>query len=417
MEQEDLIQLAVSLLLGLLVGLQRERTPSTIAGIRTFPLIAAFGTISGWLSEAYGGWVIAGGLIALAGVLGMANHMRAKAGDVDPGITTEMAALSLFAVGAYLVLGKMAVAVVLGGVIALLLHWKKPLHKFAARIGDEDLHAIMQFVLVALVVLPILPNRSYGPYQVLNPFKIWLFVVLIVGLSLTGYLIFKFFGDRAGMWAGGILGGMVSSTATTASFARRSTATGPAIAAFIIMLASAVLYARVVVLIGTAAPGKFLAMAPPLAVMLVVCTIIAFVTSRFVKKHSTKMPEQKNPAQLKTALIFGGLYALISLGVKVAREHFGESGLYTAAVISGLTDMDAITLSTAQFVSRDEINPTLGWRVILLASLSNFAFKAGIVASLGDRSLFKLICIVFGAAMLAGGAILWLWPAPSAIPT
>jgi uncharacterized membrane protein (DUF4010 family) len=412
MEHNAFIQLAVSLLLGLLVGLQRERTESAVAGIRTFPLITAFGTMCAWLSESQGGWVIAGGLIALGGVIVTANFVRVKSGDIDPGITTELAILLLFGVGAYLVVGQMAVAVALGGVIALLLHWKKPMHNFVATIGEPDIRAIMQFVLVTLVILPVLPNRSYGPYSVLNPFKIWLFVVLVVGLSLSGYLIFKFFGQRVGVWLGGVLGGFISSTATTVTYARRTAENGSAreLAALVIMIASAILYLRVLIFIGVVASGKFASMAPPFAAMLVACAIIAGVYSQLVRKHTAQMPMQKNPAQLKSALIIGALYAIISFGVAAARDHFGTRGLYTAAVLSGLTDMDAITLSTAQLASRDALDTNNAWRVILVASLSNFFFKAGVVAWVGDRRLLKTVSILFGAAILTGGAILWLWP-------
>src|SRR5262245_12284759 len=197
MESNVFIQLGVSLLLGLLVGLQRERTESTVAGIRTFALITVFGTICAWLATKHGGWVIAAGLMALAALLVIANLARIKSGDIDPGMTTEIAALLLFGVGACVVIGQMAVAVALGGAIALLLQLKKPLHKFVATIGETDIKAIMQFVLVTLVILPVLPNRTFGPYAVLNPFKIWLFVVLIVGVSLCGYVVFKLVGDKA----------------------------------------------------------------------------------------------------------------------------------------------------------------------------------------------------------------------------
>src|SRR3972149_6300026 len=172
MEDNVFVQLGVSLFLGLLVGLQRERTESAVAGVRTFPLITAFGTVCSWLSAQHGGWVIAAGLLALATLLVVANLVRMKGGDIDPGLTTELAALLLFGVGACIAIGLMAVAVALGGVIALLLQFKKPLHQFVAAIGDTDVKAIMQLALVTLVILPVLPNRTFGPYDVLNPFKI-----------------------------------------------------------------------------------------------------------------------------------------------------------------------------------------------------------------------------------------------------
>ena len=144
----------------------------------------------------------------------------------------------------------------------------------------------MQFVLITLVILPVLPDKSYGPYDVVNPFKIWLFVILIVGISLCGYVIFKFAGGRAGTWIGGILGGVISSTATTFSYARRSRAagSGASVVALVIMIASTVLYLRVLVLVATVAPGNFLKIAPPLAALFVACAVITGVAAALNRK-------------------------------------------------------------------------------------------------------------------------------------
>jgi uncharacterized membrane protein (DUF4010 family) len=412
MEDNAFVQLGVSLLLGLLVGMQRERTESAIAGIRTFPLITVFGTVCAWLAAPHGGWIVAAGLLAVSALLLVANLARIKAGDIDPGLTTEIAALLLFGVGACVVVGQMPVAVALGGAIALLLHLKKPLHEFVKGIGEIDVKAIMQFVLVTLVILPVLPNRDYGPYGVLNPFKIWLMVVLMVGISLSGYVAFKLFGAKAGTLLGGLLGGLVSSTATTASYARRSTnlPNSAGFAALVIMIASTSVFVRVLVEIVAVAPGNFTKLGPPLAAMLIVCCAIAAVAFRFTPGKSAELPAQGNPAELKSALFFGALYAVVILAVAAAKDHFGSSGLYTVAVLSGLTDMDAITLSTAQLVNNGTIEANTGWRVILVASMSNLVFKAGIVAALGNRGLLRRISTLFGVALLGGIAILLLWP-------
>jgi uncharacterized membrane protein (DUF4010 family) len=165
-------KLGLSLLLGLLVGLQRERTESSVAGIRTFPLITMLGTISGLLGVRFGEWIVAAGLVALAAQFVIGNLARIKAGDLDPGLTTEMAGLLMYGVGAYLVIGSMAVAVVCGGAVTVLLQWKKPLHEFAAHLDEPDIKAIVQFVVITLVVLPVLPHHTFGPFAVLNPFKL-----------------------------------------------------------------------------------------------------------------------------------------------------------------------------------------------------------------------------------------------------
>ena len=405
-------QLAVSFGLGLLLGLERERRGSSIAGIRTFPIISLFGTACAQVGQTFGGWIVAVGLIALAAIVVCANFAQIKKGTIDPGMTTEAAALLLYAVGALIVIGYLAAAVVIAGAMAVLLHSKKPLHNFARAVGERDMRAIMQFVLLSLVILPILPSEDYGPYGVWNPFKLWLMVVLIVGISLGGYVAFKFFGTRAGSLVGGIIGGLVSSTATTVSYSRQ-TASEAALAplgAFVIMTASCISIVRVLVEIAAVAPGQFGEMALPLIGMLGFCFLIAAALFFPSRKQGIRMPEQKNPAELKPALVFGGLYALVLLAVAVAKEHFGSAGLYVVAVISGLTDLDAITLSTGQLAGSKMIDTLTAWRVILVAVMSNFLFKFGIVAALGSRGLTQRIGCAFGVALAAGGAIFLFWP-------
>jgi uncharacterized membrane protein (DUF4010 family) len=411
MNAVPLEQLGVSLALGLLIGLQRERTEASVAGVRTFPLIAMFGTVCAILSAPFGGWVLASGLVALASLVVAANLAKLKAGEFDPGATTEVAAVLVFAVGALVVL-HMTAAVIVGGVIALLLQGKEPMHRAVRGIGERDFKAIMQFVLISMVILPILPNANYGPYAVLNPFKIWLMVVLIVGISLCGYVAFKLLGTRAGTLVGGVLGGLISSTATTVSFARtsRETTTGAALFATTILIASAVVFARVLVLIAAVATPAFSSLAPPLAVMLGVMTLIAGAFYFATRRDEAQPPDPENPAELKAALIFGTLYAVIIVCVAAARDYFGHAGLYTVAAISGLVDMDAITLSTSQLVNSAQLDAPTGWRAILLASLTNIVFKTGIIAALGTRALLLRVGAMSAIALAAGALILWLWP-------
>ncbi len=406
-------QLAVSLGLGLLLGLERERRGQSIAGIRTFPIISLFGTVCAQVGEVFGGWVVAAGLLALTAVVVSANFIQVRKGSIDPGTTTEVAALLLYAVGALIAMGYFAAALVIAGVLAVLLHSKRPLHNFARAVGERDMRAIMLFVLLSLVILPVLPNKDFGPYGgVWNPFKLWLMVVLIVGISLGGYIAYKFFGARAGALLGGVIGGMVSSTATTVSYARRtgSDSALASLSAFVIMTASCVSIVRVLVEVAAVAPLRFGEMMWPLVAMLGVCALIALALYFPSRKQAAKMPEQKNPAELKPALLFGLLYALVLLAVAVAKQYLGSAGLYIVALISGLTDLDAITLSTAQLADSNKIETRLAWQVILIAVLSNLVFKFGIVAALGSANLAKLVGLAFAAAVVAGLGIILLWP-------
>ncbi len=412
MDVVTLQQLAVSLGIGLLLGLQRQRTESSIGGIRTFPLVAVFGTVCAQIGQIHGDWIVGAGLLALAALVVTANFAKMKSPEADPGMTTEIAALLLYGLGVLAVIGSLAVVVVLGGLMAVLLHAKEPLHQFAAAVGSRDMRAIMQFVFISLIVLPVLPNEPFGPYGVLNPFKIWLMVVLIVGIGLCGYVAYKLFGARAGTLLGGIIGGLISSTATTVSYARRA-ATEPALAplaALVIMIAACISLVRVIVEIAAVASGSFAAMAPPLAVLLVVCVGISAVMAFTNRGKETPMPEQENPAEFKPAFIFAALYALVLLAVAAAKDHFGSAGLYIVGIISGLTDMDAITISTAQLADDGSVETDTAWRTIVIAAMANFVFKFGTVAALGTRALTIRVAVAFTGVLICGGLILWLWP-------
>jgi uncharacterized membrane protein (DUF4010 family) len=312
----------------------------------------------------------------------------------------------------WVVVGSMTVAVVLTGVIALLLHLREPLHQFAGRMGEKDVRAIMQLVLIALVILPILPDRTFGPYGVLNPYQSWWMVVLIVSLSLLGYVAYKLFGGSAGAALSGVLGGLISSTATTVSYARRSREDPEAsrLAALVVMIASAVVFARLLVEIGAVARGSFLALAPPIAAMLGLALVLSAASWLLSRKGEADPPEQENPAELKSAVLFGLLYAGVLLAVAFARDRFGTAGLYTVAGLSGLTDMDAITLSTSRLVEGGRLAPNDGWRAILIAAMANLAFKTGIVAALGSPRLLWRVAVLFGAMVAGGVLLLWLWP-------
>jgi uncharacterized membrane protein (DUF4010 family) len=412
MEPKLIGQIATSLLLGLLVGLQRQRAESHVGGIRTFPLIAALGTVCGWLALDYGGWIVAAGLLAVAAQLVVSNLMESRGGINEPGQTTEIAALLLYGIGAYLVIGEMTVAVALGGALAVLLHFKNLLHAFAARIGERDVTAIMEFVLISLVVLPVLPDRALGPYETLNPYQVWLMVVLIVAIGLVGYVAHKLLGERQGAVLGGVIGGLVSSTATTVTFARRTASepSGAALAALVITIASAMVYPRVMALVATVAHGRAATMLPPLGAMAAASLFVSAALYLACRDRRTSMAEQGNPADLRLALTFAGVYAAISFVVAAAQAELGVRALYPVALLAGLTDVDAITLSTSQLVARDRLAADTAWRLILVASFSNLAFKSILIAAMGGRTLLRLIGPAFSGMIGAGLLILWLMP-------
>ncbi|MEZ6097687.1 MAG: MgtC/SapB family protein [Pirellulaceae bacterium] len=405
-------KLGIATGLGLLVGFQREWTAPHVAGLRTFALITVFGTVIGLFVGDAGGWLISAGLIAVAAMIIVGNVVKFADAEEEPGLTTQAAALVMYLVGIAIALDRMTLGIIVGGGTAVLLHWKEPLHAVVERIGEADIRAIIQLVLIALVILPILPNESYGPYGVLNPFEIWMMVVLIVGISLFGFIGYKFLGAKAGTLFGGILGGLISSTATTVSYARRARRTPDIanLATLVIMIASTIVFGRVVFEIAIVAPAILRDVVPPLAVMMGLMALISIGLLVFRGSEAEQLPLEEDPSELKAAIVFGVLYAAVLFAVAAVKEHFGNEALYIVAALSGLTDMDAITLSTAQMINKERLDVDTGWRMILIGALSNMVFKAGTVAVLGNRKLLLLVSLAFGVAFVGGILLLAFWP-------
>jgi uncharacterized membrane protein (DUF4010 family) len=410
--------IAISLGLGLLVGLQREWKETDTAGIRTFPLITLLGTLTTTVTGGEAGWFSAAGLIALAIALVIANFSKWNTGQLQPGITTEVAAYLMFTVGAAAGAGLQGPAIVIGGITAVLLHWKKQLHGWVHRVGEKDLRGLINFVLVALVILPVLPNEAFGPYEVLNPFKVWRMVVLIVGISLAAFVIYKVVGTGAGTVLSGILGGLISSTATTLSHAQqtRKNASFSGAAALVIVLASAMATVRVLAEIAAVSWSLLRVAILPISIVLLLLVLAAVVLYWGSRRQQAEFPEMENPARLKPAMIFGILYALILLGVAAAQDLYGESVLYVIASISGSVNLDAITLSSAALFNDGRIDPTTAWRVILTAIVANLGFKLVVIAVFGSRSLLVYSGIVLGISIIAGIAVLTFWPSVGGAP-
>lgn len=416
MDYNDLIILAIAFGLGLLVGLQREKSSPDMAGVRTFTLISVLGVFAGFLSRDFENpFIFPMFGIAITALMVTANILKSKDEEnPDVGQTTEVAALLMFAIGGYLVLGDQIIAVISGGALAVLLYLKERLHGFIDKLKHKDLSAIMIFVAISMVVLPILPNETYGPLDVLNPQNIWLMVTLIVGISVIGYFIYKFVGKKTGIITNGILGGMISSTATTVSYSRKTKDVKAIhkLAAFVIAVASAVSVLRIVILIGIMAPSKLPQLILPLALeFIIISGLCAFLFYKINKEtENDEMPEPRNPAQFKTALAFGLLYGLVLLAVAYTKEEFGNNALYIVSFISGLTDVNAITLSISQLMNGDGLEAAVAWRLIMVALLANLLFKGILVAIIGTKQLIKWTAIIFGISIVSGLLIIWLWP-------
>ena len=392
--------------LGLLVGLQRERAAARIAGLRSFALFSLFGFLCGLL----GGWMPAAGFLALAAILVSGTLAQKRAQGADPGVTTEAAALFVYANGVYLGAGTVSLSIACGVIVAALLAFKVELHSWARQLDETDFKAAVQFALLSFVVLPVLPDQTFGPYAVLNPRHVWWMVLLIVGVSFAGYLAHKFLAPRSGILLSGFVGGLVSSTATTVSYARRIAKGGlaPACAATVIVMASAVVFARLILEITVAAPGWLAQAAGPLAALFAILGGAALIQSQGNPAVVASAPLQ-DPSQTGVALLFGLVYSLVLLATAAARDQFGDRGLYLVAAISGVTDVDAITLSTARLVQTGNLDGALGWRIVVTAALSNLVAKGCLAAALGGPTLARQLVVPFGAAIVGGLAAIWLF--------
>lgn len=414
--EDELVSLALAALLGMLIGFERQRSQSRIGGLRTFTFVCLFGAAMALLSVHTGPVTLGAGLVALAAIVIMSNYIRVrKSDDVTPGMTTEAAILVTYAIGAMVVHVDRTIAAAAAALVAVLLHLKEPLHKATARLGDEDVHAIMRFVIITLIILPVVPNERMGPFDAVNPYKLWLMVGLIVGISLAGYLAFKFTSKEKGVLLAGIFGGMASSTATTVSASRQATSQPGAARAMAVVavLATAVVYARVCVEIFAAAPTEGRALIAPVAAMFGMSVVVALVCWKIIVKDGTpEIDPGRNPSRLAPALVFAGIFAAVQIGIAcVQTTPLASSGVFLVAAISGLTDIDAVTLTLADQVERGMLRSSTAWRAIIVASIANLAFKAGIIASVGTRQMLRASLAPFGIIAGAGLATVLLWPA------
>lgn len=412
---ETLQTLGLALLLGMLVGLQRELKEKQIAGFRTFGLVTVFGAMTGLVAQQTSEWVVVGGFLGVITVIVTGNVIKLQTQRIRYGMTTEVSLLLMFAVGAWLPYGSWTVAAAVAGGTALILYSKPQFKGIIGRLEDSDIKAIMQFVLISLIILPLLPNETYGPFDVLNPRLTWLLVVLITGISLTGYLLYKFVGQRAGVLLGGLLGGLISSTATTVSYARLSLS-GPSAArnaAVVIVIASTMTYLRMFIEIGVLAPAHFYRMTLPIAILALLTMAVAWFVYARLTSTAVEVPEQKNPSELHTAFGFAGFFVAILFLMAAANHWLHGDALFIVAMISGLADMDAITLSTAHLVSEGAIDPDRGWRLILTAFVTNSLFKLGIATFLGHSAMRTHLIAAFGTIALVGVLLILFFEVPA----
>ena len=380
-----------SLAIGLLIGMERERKPAAKAGLRTFALASLLGTLCAMLGELSGGrWLVAVGLIAVAAAIVAAN--TSEPDPNDPGTTTVVALLICYALGAIIWYGETRLAVMISVGVTALLYFKTELRGLTTRITQRDWISILQLAVLSMVILPVLPDRDFGPYNAFNPYQIWLMVVLIAGVSLAGYTALRFVGVRHGAPVIGIFGGLVSSTATTLVFARHAHESASLVptATMVILLANLTMLIRVTVICAVLAPRLAVTIGVILGCGLLAG--LAYALWRWVRlanQGELPMPEVRNPTELRAALSFGVVYGLVLLASAWLSDLAGPRGLYAVALVSGLTDVDAITLSTMRLNSMNKLADGATLTAITLAICANLVFKSGLLAVAGGKPLAR----------------------------
>ncbi len=402
--------------LGLVLGLERERSQKSdksFAGARTFSFIAFLGVISAYLQIQHGAaWMVTAAFLAVASLVTVSYVITSQAGQF--GATTEVSGLFTFLVGVLCGWGDLGVAVGVGVAGLLLLSIKDWSHRVAEGLSEEDVVAAVKFAVITAIILPLLPNQAYGPIEalrVLNPFKIWLMVVLISGLNFASYLLVKVVGQRHGLGITGILGGLVSSTAVTLGFSQRSRLE-PALAAALtlgILLAWTVMFVRVVVMVSIVSPDLGLRLGTGIGLMagvsLALCAFLWWRQRTGEQEDGQETVKSgQNPFDLGEAVKFGLLFGVVTFVAKAAQVYFGDTGLYIAGGLAGLTDVDAISLSMANLANTNPADIGPAARTVLIAVLSNTLVKGGMAVSLGGAAMRQRM-LPFSLLLLGSGVL------------
>lgn len=429
MDQESVfVALGVALGVGILIGFEREQSAgneepesgSTLGGIRTYPLVALGGALATLLSRGVGTWFVALAFAALTGLVAISYADDVRAGR-ERGLTSEIAMLVTFVLGALapseaIVAPSRERAIVLFSVavvVSLLLSMKPALHGLARKATKNDVYGTLKFLLVAVVLLPLLPDRTYGPLDVINPFKIGLLIVLIAGVGFAGYVAVRALGPGRGLGLTGLIGGLVSSTAVTLSSAARAKRE-PELApscALAVVLANTVMAVRVLVVVAIVNPELLRPMAASVAALAGVGIVSSWVFLRRAKgAHSgAEQLEIANPFELGSAVKLGLLLTVVLFATKAASVHLGTGGIYVASVLAGCTDVDTVSVSMAD-LAKTEIAAAVAVTAILLAVAANTVVKAGIATFVGGRAFGLLFLVPTLATLAAAGAgIVFIW--------
>jgi uncharacterized membrane protein (DUF4010 family) len=413
--ETEFFRLGLALALGLLIGLERgwhDRTAAEgerTAGLRTFGLISLAGGLWALLAGRLADVVLAASLLGFMGLIVLSHWTRVQRRH-DVGLTTEVAALIAFGVGALAATGEPTVAAALAVVTTAVLGAKPVVHGWLTKLDERELRAIVQLLLISVVALPLLPNRGFGPWDAWNPYEIWWLVVLVTAISFAGYFAVRITGEHRGLGLTALLGGLVSSTAVTLSYARlgRSSRAAPEVLAAGVLLANGTMFARTWLVAFILEDRLAATLGAALGAMWVVCLAgagwhwrAARAAARVRSPAQTDEPALRNPFEIRAALQLALLLMVITALARGLREQFGDPGIYALAAVSGIVDVDPVTLSLARQARADLALEVAGLG-ILIASFVNTAVKGAAVYLLGTARLGHRVAPTLAVAIAVG---------------
>ncbi len=413
LELEILKNFLVAVALGILIGLEREYAQSkgnykSFAGIRTFPLISLSGALVTYISTLTTIWVLVVGIVILCGLI-VAAYYTSSVKSKYHGITTAIAALIAFLIGVLCIYSKINIAIIVGITTAIFLYARGFLHKLVKKMKKQELIDTLKFAVIAFVILPFLPNKGYGPYEIFNPFIIWLMVVFISGISFAGYILMKWFGEK-GIELAGIFGGLVSSTAVTMSFADKSKRNEKIVRALVlgVILANSIMFIRIIIEVFVINRNLLIKLLLPMIILILVSVIFAYLLFRKTKRVKESKLDLGSPFTIKPALKFGAFFAVILALVKLADIYLSSRGVYLVSFISGFADVDAITVSLSQ-LAKGDLGENIARNGIMIAAMTNIAVKGGIAYFFGSKKFGWTVLGLFAILILIGLGLVYLF--------
>ncbi len=407
-EFDFLIRMLVTAGIGFVLGLEREYSQHSekgevFAGLRTFTLVALLGFLTAYLGTTFTYWIFIAGFLGVVGIVAISYWVTSNEGDI--GSTTEFAIIFTFLLGGLVLVGSINLSLALTVITLVLLSLKITLRTMIGQLTQKEVYAFVRFVVIALLILPFLPNNYYGPFNIINPREVGWIIVLVSGIGFVGYILMKFLGTDRGILLTSILGGLVSSTLVTFTFSKKSKE-NPELSqnyAVGIFAAATIMVIRIFLLVYIFNKTMLIQLALPLLIILLTAFGVAllFYKRQFGKPQLIDKIVLGDPLNIKNAVFFGAFYMGILLLVSYANQVYGAKGIYVSSAISALTDIDAIAISVSK-LGGNTMNLLMAQNAILIATLSNTIVKIGIALFTGSRKLKQYVLLGYGCIFIAG---------------